>query len=98
MCYCTTHDWDSLNFTNAPSTPQTQGAFVTNTQPEATSDSLIIPIAVILGLVCTAVIGVCYYNSQRTKSTSEYGTDSENEIIHPENTSSRAMFDRYNTE
>ena len=77
-----------LNFTNTPSTPKMspiQDAFVTNTQPESTSDWLIIPIAVILAIACLIVICVYYYNSQQRKSTPEQGDALERQRIIVEN-------------
>jgi len=73
----------AFNFTDPPLIPQipqsspTQDVFVINTVPEATSDWLILPIAIILAVVCIAVIGVCYYNSRRRNTQSEDGNSNE---------------------
>jgi len=90
----------AFNFTNSPSTPQTQDAFVKNTEPETTSDWLIIPIAVILGVVCIVVIGVCYYNYQTNKSAGEDGDEDEKQIfatLNPESSGPASSYPQSNS-
>ena len=88
----------AFNFTDAPSKPQTsptQDAFVKNTEPEATSDWLIIPIAVILGVVCIIVIGVCYYNSRRINTPNEDGNDTEKTYMVAKNETDTKILPKY---